>query len=217
MTIGVRVPRPGAQPGARAFPAALAAASGCATAALRHLSATPAGTGLAALASPLAILMLCVAMALSGCGFKLRGQADLPFESILVDSDGFSLFAAELRRAIRTGSKAKVVDIPADAQVLLRVVGERQEKHVLSLSGAGKVREFELRYRVAYRLTDAKAQDIVPPSEITLRRSLTYDDTQTLAKESEEQLLFEDMKVDAVQQMLRRLSVLDMAGRSAQL
>ena len=106
---------------------------------------------------------------------------------------------------------------PADAQVLLRVVGERQEKQVLSLSAGGKVREFELRYRVAYRLTDQKLQDLVPPSEIALRRSLTYDDTQTLAKESEQDLLFEDMKADAVQQMMRRLSLLDLAGRSAQL
>jgi LPS-assembly lipoprotein len=174
-------------------------------------------TCLAAPALRLLTVMLCVAVMLPGCGFKLRGQADMPFDSILVESDGFSLFAAELRRAIRTGSKAKVVDIPADAQVLLRVVGERQEKQVLSLSAGGKVREFELRYRVAYRLTDQKLQDLVPPSEIALRRSLTYDDTQTLAKESEQDLLFEDMKADAVQQMMRRLSVLDLAGRSAQL
>ena len=167
-------------------------------------------SGLGPRASGLVIAMLCIAMTLPGCGFKLRGQADMPFDSIYVESDGFSLFAAELRRSIRTGSGAKVVDVPADAQVHLKVVGERQEKHVLSLSGAGKVREFELRYRIAYRLTDRRSQDLVPPSEISLHRDFTYDDTQLLAKESEEQLLFEDMKSDAVQQMLRRLSVLDL-------
>ena len=37
---------------------------------------------------------------------------------------------------------------------------------------------------------------------------MTYDDTQVLAKESEEALLYEDMKSDAVQQMVRRLSVI---------
>ena len=46
--------------------------------------------------------------------------------------------------------------------------------------------------------------------EITLRRDMTYDDTQVLAKESEEALLYEDMKSDAVQQVLRRLSVVQM-------
>ncbi len=36
---------------------------------------------------------------------------------------------------------------------------------------------------------------------------MTYEDTEVLAKESEEALLYRDMKADAVQQMLRRLSV----------
>lgn len=153
------------------------------------------------------VIALVVAMTLSGCGFKLRGQAALPFESIYIDTGGFSLLGAELRRVIRTGSKTRITEQPEDAEVVLRIVGERQEKHVLSLSTAGKVREFELRYRLAYRLLDRAANDIVPPGEIELRRDMTFDDTQVLAKESEEALLYEDMKSDAVQQMLRRLSV----------
>jgi LPS-assembly lipoprotein len=152
--------------------------------------------------------MLVIAMTLSGCGFKLRGQAALPFESIYIETGGFSLLGAELRRVIRTGSKTRIAERADDAEVILRIVAERQEKHVLSLSTAGKVREFELRYRLAYRLLDRAANDIVPPGEIELRRDLTYDDTQVLAKESEEALLYEDMKSDAVQQMLRRLSVI---------
>ncbi|MEX0960721.1 MAG: LPS assembly lipoprotein LptE [Burkholderiales bacterium] len=151
--------------------------------------------------------MLCLAMMLSGCGFKLRGQADLPFETIYVQTDGFSIFGNELRRAIQAGTQTKLVDRPDHAEVVLRIVEEQQERHILSISSAGRVREFELRYRVAYRLTDRAAIDIVPPGELSLRRDLTYDDTEVLAKESEEQLLFEDMKSDAVQQMLRRLSV----------
>ena len=158
--------------------------------------------------SVLVIAALVVAMTLSGCGFKLRGQAALPFESIYIETGGFSLLGAELRRVIRTGSKTRIAERPEDAQVILRIVGERQEKHVLSLSLAGKVREFELRYQLAYRVLDRAANDIVPPGAIELKRDLTYDDTQVLAKESEEALLYEDMKADAVQQMLRRLAVI---------
>jgi LPS-assembly lipoprotein len=35
---------------------------------------------------------------------------------------------------------------------------------------------------------------------------MTFADTQILAKDYEEQLLFRDMQVEAVQQILRRLS-----------
>lgn len=156
----------------------------------------------------LIVVAILIAATMSGCGFKLRGQAALPFESIYIETGGFSLLAAELRRVIRTGSKTRIAEKPEDAEVILRIVAERQEKHVLSLSTAGKVREFELRYRLAYRLLDRAANDIVPPGEIELRRDMTFDDTQVLAKESEEALLYEDMKSDAVQQMLRRLSVI---------
>jgi LPS-assembly lipoprotein len=148
-----------------------------------------------------------MAFALASCGFHLRGRAALPFESIYVETSGFSLLGTELRRAIRTSSKTRVAEQPDDAEVVLRIVSEQQERYVVSLSSTGKVRELELRYRLAYRLIDRASNDVVPPGEIVMRRDLTYDDTQVLAKESEEALLYQDMKSDAVQQMLRRLSL----------
>lgn len=156
--------------------------------------------------SVLAIAVLCTAMALTGCGFKLRGQASIPFETIRVEATGFSAFVNDLERAITSGSQTRVVEDRAQAQAVLRVLGEAQEKHILALSSGGRVREFELRYRVAYRLTTPDGKDLAPPAEIRLRRDMTYDDTEVLAKESEEALLFRDMKSDAVQQVLRRLA-----------
>ena len=154
-----------------------------------------------------AIAMLFIAMALSACGFQLRGQAAIPFQTVHVEAPGFSPFANDLERAIRSGSNARVVESRDQAEAVIQVIGESQEKHILSLSSAGKVREFELRYRVAYRLTDRAGIDLASPGEIVLRRDMTYDDSALLAKESEELLLFRDMKTDAVRQMLRRLSV----------
>jgi len=151
--------------------------------------------------------MLCMTMTLSSCGFKLRGQVAIPFQTLFVEAPGYSAFVNDLERSIRSGSATRIVTSRDEAEAVLKILGEVQEKQILSLSSAGRVREFELRYRVAYRLTDKAAVDLAPPGEISLRRDMTYDDTQVLAKESEEALLFRDMKADAVQQMLRRLSV----------
>jgi len=151
--------------------------------------------------------MFVVAMTISACGFQLRGQASIPFETMRVESPAFSAFANDLERAIRLGSKTRIVDSRDQAEAVVQIVGESQEKIILSLSSGGKVREFELRYRVAYRLTDRAGTDLTSPGEIVLRRDMTYDDTLVLAKESEEALLFRDMRTDAVRQMLRRLSV----------
>ena len=77
---------------------------------------------------------------------------------------------------------------------------------MLSLTGTGKVREFQLRYRVGFRVHDGKGGEFVPQSTIQLTRDVTFNDTEILAKEQEEQILFRDMQTDMVQQILRRLA-----------
>ncbi|MGD2140225.1 MAG: hypothetical protein PVH25_07520, partial [Burkholderiales bacterium] len=82
------------------------------------------------------------ALLVSGCGFQLRGQADLQFERIYVETSGFSLFAAELRRAIQSNKSVEVMKSPEDAQVVLRVLDESREKKILALTSTGSVEEY---------------------------------------------------------------------------
>ena len=155
----------------------------------------------------LLIVLFLFAMSLSSCGFQLRGQVAIPYKTIFIETAGYSQFAGDLERAIRSGSQTRVVSKRDEAEAVLKITGELQENRILSLSSGGRVREFDLRYRVTYRLTDRAGVDLAQPGTIDLHRDMTYDDTAVLAKESEQLLLFRDMKADAVQQMLRRLSV----------
>jgi LPS-assembly lipoprotein len=146
---------------------------------------------------------LLVAVLLAACGFHLRGQATLPFNSLNVP--GNSPLLAELRRNIRTGTNTKLVDTATGAEAVFEVANEVREKLILSLDTSGRVREFQLRYRVAFRLHDGKGQTWMAPSEIILTRDITNQEGQVLAKESEEALLYRDMQTDMVQQIVRRL------------
>ena len=148
-----------------------------------------------------AAAVLC--MALAACGFQLRGQAALPFESLHVS--GPPAFTSQVARAVRAGSKTRVTNNPQDAQVTLQIVSELRERNILTLSSGGRVRELQLRYRVVYRLFDQKNKEYIPASEILLKRDLTYNDADVIAKEQEEGLLYRDMQNDAVQQLVRRL------------
>jgi len=152
-----------------------------------------------------AIGLLCTV--LCGCGFQLRGPVELPFSALHVQGADATPFGSELRRTLRA-SNTRLVDQPKGADATLQVLSELNEKHILSLGGGGRVREFQLRYRVAYRVTDPQGREIAAPTEILLRRDLTFNDTEALAKEAEEQVLFRDMRSDAVQQLLRRLQVM---------
>lgn len=144
---------------------------------------------------------------LAGCGFQLRGAATLPFDTLYVQAPVGSQFGTQLRRLVTAGSNTRIVDTAQGADATLVLVNEVREKNILSLSGGGRVREYQLRYRMSYRLIDKNSVELLPTSEILLIRDLSYSDTDTLSKEAEEALLFRDMQSDAVQQLLRRLHV----------
>jgi len=154
-----------------------------------------------------ALVALAAVLLVPSCGFRLRGEAALPFDSIHVQGASTSPFTIQLKRSIATGTKARLTDNPREAQVVLQILNERQDKEILALSGGGRVREYYLRYNVTYRLTDSKGAEHIPPTQISLRRELTYSDAEALAKESEEMLLFRDMQTDAARQLLFRLQV----------
>jgi LPS-assembly lipoprotein len=145
-----------------------------------------------------------VAVFLAGCGFHLRGQADLPFETLHIP--GANPLAVELRRNVSAASRTRLVDNPDRAQAVFGFTAEVRDKVILSFTSAGKVNEYRLRYRVGFRVTDPKGiQVFLPTSEILLTRDMAYSDAQVLAKENEEALLYRDMQTDMVQQILRRL------------
>ncbi len=144
-------------------------------------------------------------LGLAACGFQLRGTAELPFETLYMPSASGGV-ALELTRNIQAGTRTTVVDDPKKAQAVMEFVRETREKVILSLTGAGRVREFQLRYVVGFRVHDGKGTEFIPASVIQLQRDVTFNDAEVLAKEAEEQLLYRDMQTDMVQQIMRRLS-----------
>jgi LPS-assembly lipoprotein len=114
----------------------------------------------------------------------------------------------ELRRNLRGGDTVQVESDPAKAEALFEVVSEARNKSILSLNSQGRVREYLLTYTLVFRLRDNKGAELMPPTEIMLKRPLTFNENQVLAKESEEALLYRDMQTDLVQQILRRMAAL---------
>ena len=64
---------------------------------------------------------------------------------------------------------------------------------------------YQLRYRVGFRVHDGKGGEFLPADLVVLTRDVTFNDSDVLSKETEEQLLYRDMQFDMVQQIMRRL------------
>ena len=148
---------------------------------------------------------LLVALALAGCGFQLRGTANLPFETIVIPGAGGGI-ALDLKRNIQAGTNAKVIDDMKSAQAVLQFLEEVRTKEILALTATGRVREYRLIYRVGFRVHDGKGGEFVAANVIRLTRDVTFNDSDILAKEAEEGLLFRDMQFDMVQQVMRVLA-----------
>ncbi len=149
--------------------------------------------------------MLLAAFTLSACGFHLRGPANLPFKTIYLGFSGNSPLGTELKRYIRA-SGVEVLDSPTDAEAVLQVLADTRERKILTLNTDGRVREYSLYQRFSFQVKNNKGAIIIAPASIVLKRDITYDENQELAKQAEEVLLYRDMQSDLVQQILRRLS-----------
>lgn len=144
---------------------------------------------------------------LSACGFHLRGLDSLPFKSLYLQETGASSLARDVRLALKSNGVA-VLTTPEGAEGSLELLNENSQKRILSLSGNGRVREFELFFRVTIRMRAAGEELWGPAQHIEQRRDYTFDDAQTLAKEAEEKRLYQDMRNDVVREIMRRISVL---------
>ncbi|MFP5461340.1 MAG: LPS assembly lipoprotein LptE [Gammaproteobacteria bacterium] len=148
---------------------------------------------------------LAAALLSAGCGFQLRGSAEMPFSTLYAGFPPGSETGLEFARMMR-GNSTRLVDRPQDAQARLEVLGEGREKEIVGFSSTGRPREHQLRLLFSFRLMGAGEEELIPPTQLVLRRDITTTDTQYVAKEQEEALLYRDMQRDLVQQLLRRLS-----------
>ncbi|GGY45115.1 LPS-assembly lipoprotein LptE [Pseudoduganella albidiflava] len=153
-------------------------------------------------------------LALTGCGFHLRGSGGnytLPFTSMYVGLPESSPLAIDLKRNIRVNGNTTVASDPQSADATIEVITDPEKtrsKSILSLNSAGRVSEYLLAYNILFRVKDRTGRELLGPTQITLTRPITFSETQLLAKEQEEAQLYRDMQKDLVQQMMRRMAAI---------
>jgi len=155
-----------------------------------------------------ALLALLAAVPLAACGFRLRGEQTLPVETIYLALPVNSIIGAEMSRLLRSSTNARVVDDRKQAQAVFELLGETRERDVLAINAQGRATEYQLRLRVRFRVVDPNGDELIAPTDLLARRDITFNESDLLAKESEEVLLYRDMQSDLVRQMVNRLSAM---------
>ena len=154
-------------------------------------------------------LLLAVAILAAGCGFRLQGASQLPagLDSVHVATrDRLTSFAVELESGLeRIGASQAASAGEADAVV--RVTRDRSGRRVLSVSARNTPQEYAIFYEVEFAI-DRGGAEVVPPQRLELTRNISFDESQLLAKDREEEILREAMARDLADLVLRRLESL---------
>ena len=146
---------------------------------------------------------------LSGCGFALRQPPSFNFQRMHMDGPTNSvLFQSVLRNlqsvdglTITTESRQR-----EQAQVVLQLGVETPFKEVTGRTATGAVREFNLRLSVSLRVVDQRGIELLPNTTLSQRRDISFSESAALSKETEEAMLYAEMRDDLLQQILRRLA-----------
>lgn len=161
--------------------------------------------------------LLLLFITLAACGYQLRGvqngNVELAISSVyLTGGEQDAPLLSLLKQRLQQFGVAEVVaDELADVSLSLGSIS--RSRRVLSVNSAAKVSEYELHYSVSYRITVLEGE---PEGESSLRsastrRDITFDENQVLAKAEEEERLYQDMRSDVVNTILRVLQRVELA------
>ena len=156
------------------------------------------------------LLILCnLILVLDGCGFRLRGSlgSNVELPPVFLEGAPGSAVMVELKQTLQAIGTEIVTD-RSQAQYVVNIISERQNRRILSVSSAGAVQEYELQYTLTFGVTDPQGKVLLESQNISNTRSFSYAETDVLAKGSEEKSLVENMRQDAVQGLIRRLQAL---------
>lgn len=156
-----------------------------------------------------AALIFAAPVLLASCGFTLKGSEQLPFTSLFLDQSASGATASALRRQLLGVPGLALLELPeqrAQAQVVLQIDRDSQDKRSIGANAYGLTRELQLFSHFDYRLLAADGRELGQPVQLEQRRDINYNEAILLSKEGEEEMLYRDMAEDLASQVMRRLA-----------
>ncbi|ASG66109.1 LPS assembly lipoprotein LptE [Idiomarina piscisalsi] len=138
---------------------------------------------------------------LSGCGFQLRGDYQLPesLESIRLQSNVSKELASQMeQRLVHSG-----INVSKNSSYQLALLSDKLERRTLSLFESGQVAEYELLYQVSYQLL--KDNQVIVERTAEVARDYQDDPNFALAKTREREMLVNEMRAEASRIILQQI------------
>ena len=151
------------------------------------------------------LAILGASLALTACGFHLRGRVDLPAPMARTYIAGANDTLADALSQDLLVSGAQVVPSETQASAVLKISGYHCDQFVQSLTAAGQVSGYRLVCALDFSARATHGQWRLPRQHLWAQRNYSYSVSQVLAKSDEARRLRADMDRELAQLIMLRL------------
>lgn len=154
---------------------------------------------------------LAIIVWLAGCGFQLRGQAQLPPElrvTYVQSQQAIGTPPSVLSRKLQALLESNGVTVardPAQATATITILREGNGRRVVAADRFDIKREYRLTYDASYQVTLANGKTLISAEGVSANRSVLYDENRVLGFEAAQESLTDSMAEDMAWQIIRRL------------
>ena len=148
------------------------------------------------------VLLLLFLTNFTSCGYQLRGVEGLNFKSVSIVG-GSPDFTKLLKKKFK---QAGVKVQEENSGKNLEIINDNFSRKILSLSSAGKVKEYQINYKVVFRIK-TRDGEWSAPINIEIDRDYTFDDKNIIAKTEEELRILQSIQERLIRTIVTRLSV----------
>ena len=157
------------------------------------------------------VLIFAPLLALSACGFQLRGSTNLSFSTLYVAGSETSAFVVALKRQIAATTSTRIAPDAQSAQAVFTLLGESQTQTAQAYNADGTVAQYLLRYTVRFELTTPQGKVLIAPTDLSQTSNLSYNSSATLAKANESDLLYRGMREELINRLMYQLAAVKLA------
>ncbi len=153
-------------------------------------------------------LLIFISLCLTSCGFSLRQPVQLAehIQTLAISpEDPYR----PLQRTVRETLAYSGVEIDDESPIILKLQPEETLRSTYVVDTSGDVAQELLTYTLRFELVDTDHNILIPMQSIKTDRILYIHENQLLSVNREERTLIDDMRQEAVLQLIRRLAAYD--------
>lgn len=160
------------------------------------------------------LLILTVLIVLSACGFHRRVPTPLSpalERPYIASSAPNSSLTRSLLKNFRLAG-ANPVDAPQQASTVFTILDEQQSQTLLSVSPTQSSRQYRLSLSITFQITRPDGTLLVGPQTLSESRVLTMSSDQILSSSNETQVLYQQIRIALVRNIMNRLTSKEISG-----